>query len=62
MKIYFAGVAGVIEREKRWFKVGLKNRLISYYSHITNNQLNRDTQVIFNLIKENKLNDKKKSS
>lgn len=61
MQIYFAGVAGVIEREKRWFKAGLKNRLISYYSHITNNQLNGDTQVIFNLIKE-KLNGEKKNS
>jgi len=52
MRIYFAGVAGTIEREKRWLEAGLTNRLISYYSHVTNNQLNKDTKIIFNQIKK----------
>ena len=64
MRIYFAGVAGVVEREERWFKTGIINRLISYYSHITNNDLNNDTKVIFNQIEEksNAKNKKSKSS
>ena len=61
MKIYFAGVAGIVKREKMWFKVGLLNRLISYFTHITNNQLNKDTQVIFNQILKEKTNGTKKT-
>jgi len=58
MKIYFAGSAATKEREEIWLNRGIKNRLISYYIHITNELLNKDTEVIFKRI--NRANNKHK--
>ena len=52
MKMYFAGSASEKDREKRWLDRGIKNRLISYHIHVTNNQLNKDTKIIFDRIKK----------